>query len=294
MRPARSLVVVADDFGIGPDTSRGILDLAAEGRLAATVLLVTSPYAESAVAAWERAGRSLELGWHPCLTLDQPILPPGRVPSLVRPDGRFWSLGAFLRRACLGQIEAVEVAAELRAQCDRFRELVGHPPTVVNSHHHVAVFQPVRRELFALLAGLLHRPFVRRVVEPVHTITRVPGARVKRAVLARLGRRAARQGDQAGFLGCEVLAGVTTPRCVADERFFARWLAAAPGDSVELMCHPGYHDEALAGRDGGSAAGRVHELHLLRSADFAAAVRRAGFRLTAPAELSRAGRLAAA
>jgi hypothetical protein len=31
---------------------------------------------------------------------------------------------------------------------------------------------------------------------------------------------------------------------------------------------------------------RVHELELLRSADFPAAVRRAGFRLTAPAELN--------
>ena len=54
-----------------------------------TVLLVNSPHAEAAVSAWRRAGSRPELGWHPCLTLDAPILPPSRVPSLVAPDGRF-------------------------------------------------------------------------------------------------------------------------------------------------------------------------------------------------------------
>ena len=40
---------MADDFGIGPGTSQGILDLAAAGRLVtATVLLVNSPHRESA------------------------------------------------------------------------------------------------------------------------------------------------------------------------------------------------------------------------------------------------------
>src|SRR5437588_127944 len=47
-RPVRCLVVVADDFGIGPATSRGILDLAAKGLVTGTVLLVNSPYAEEA------------------------------------------------------------------------------------------------------------------------------------------------------------------------------------------------------------------------------------------------------
>ena len=38
MQPKRYLVVTADDFGIGPATSRGILDLAGEGLVTATVL----------------------------------------------------------------------------------------------------------------------------------------------------------------------------------------------------------------------------------------------------------------
>ena len=55
MGRARDLVVVADDYGIGPETSRGVLDLAAEGRITATVLLVNCANAADAVAAWAQA-----------------------------------------------------------------------------------------------------------------------------------------------------------------------------------------------------------------------------------------------
>ena len=51
----RRLVVTADDFGIGPDTSRGILDLAARGAVTSTVLLVTSPFAADGVRQWRQA-----------------------------------------------------------------------------------------------------------------------------------------------------------------------------------------------------------------------------------------------
>ena len=57
MARLRQLVVVADDFGIGPETDRGILELGAAGLVGSTVLLVNSPYAEAGVAAWNRAGR---------------------------------------------------------------------------------------------------------------------------------------------------------------------------------------------------------------------------------------------
>src|SRR5205807_1556815 len=126
-----------------------------------TVLLVNSPHADQAVRAWRQAGAALELGWHPCLTLDRPVLPAAAVPTLVE-DGRFLPLGAFLRRLCLGAIDPEQVAAELHAQYQRFLDLVGHPPTVINAHHHVQVFPPVGRILLDLLARQRPLPYFRR------------------------------------------------------------------------------------------------------------------------------------
>ncbi len=293
MSAARSLVVIADDYGIGPATSRGILDVAARGLVTGTVLLVNSPYAEEAVREWRAQAPSLEMGWHPCLTLDRPLVPAGRVPSLVGPDGVFWPLGAFVRRWALGRIDAGEVAAELRAQYERFHDLVGHAPAVINSHQHSSLFAPVGRVLLELLAGQKPLPYVRRVREPWRMFVRVPGARLKRLFLTWVGRRHARAQDRLGFPGNDCLAGITDPPCVQDERFLVRWLTRVPGRVVELACHPGYEDATLIGRDctadDGLMRRRVDELHLLLRPSFPEACARAGFRLVTPSELIRAG-----
>ncbi len=299
MGPPRQLVIVADDFGIGPETDRGILELAAAGLVTGTTLLVNSPHAPAAVAAWGRAGRPLDLGWHPNLTLDRPVLPPGAVPSLVRPDGTFWPLGAFLKRSLLGRLNPAEAAAELAAQHARFVELAGFPPRVVNAHQHASLFRPVRQALHAVLAARPDRPFVRRVREPWRLLARVPGARVKRLALGRLGRRQARDLDRAGFPGCEWLIGVTDPPFVADPRFHARWLAAVPGRTVELMCHPGYPDPTLVGRDADAADDplirrRADELALFRRPELLGLIRAAGFEVVRPSTLSRGATRAAA
>jgi predicted glycoside hydrolase/deacetylase ChbG (UPF0249 family) len=286
----RYLVVTADDFGIGPAVTQGILDLAVEGVVTCTVLLVNSPFTSDAVEAWKSSGRRLELGWHPCLTLDRPILPASQVSSLVRPDGTFWPLGKFVRRLLLGTVCSDEIHAELSAQCRRFIQLTGHPPTVVNSHHHVQVFPPVGRILLDVLNDCRPRPYVRRIVEPWSMLAAIPGARAKRSLLTFLGRRNAAMQAKQGFPGNEGLAGVTNPSCVKDPDFLARWLSRLPGKVVELTCHPGYRDETLLGRDATETDGqiqrRVDELSLLKSPDFRQVCRQAQFSLIAPRELA--------
>jgi predicted glycoside hydrolase/deacetylase ChbG (UPF0249 family) len=291
------LIVTADDFGIGPATTQGILELAQQRRITATVLLVNSPFAEPAVHAWRQAGRPVELGWHPCLTLDAPVLAAHLVPTLVDARGRFWPLGKFAGKLLCGRIDHGEIEAELRAQLQRFCELVGQPPSTVNSHHHVQVFPPVGAILQRVLAGL-PRPYMRRVREPWTTITAIPGARGKRAFLNALGRREARLQERAGISGNDWLAGVTDPPYVADPAFLARWLTRLPGQVGELTCHPGHHDVTLIGRDctphDGQLRRRTDELALLQQSDYLTVCRQAGWNLVSPAEwlAGRAGFLA--
>src|SRR5262249_7633439 len=197
----RALVVLADDYGMGRATSQAILELGVQGTITGTVLLVNSPFAAEAVAAWQRAGKPMELGWHPCLTLDWPILPPDQVSSLVGPNGCFWPLEPFLRRWALGRLRAAEIAAELRAQYARFVELVGQPPTVINSHQHVQLFEPAGDVLLSLLRDQQPLPYLRRVYEPWSMLARIPGARIKRACLTLLGRKQVRRQIALGFPG---------------------------------------------------------------------------------------------
>jgi predicted glycoside hydrolase/deacetylase ChbG (UPF0249 family) len=289
MDASRVLVVVADDFGIGPETSRGILELAAEGLVTATVLMVNSPYSEAAVRAWRAAGGALEVGWHPVLTQDFSVAPPDQVGSLVGPDGRLWSLGRFLSRLYCYRVHPAHIETELRAQYRRFIDLVGRPPSLVNSHQHVALFPPVGAILLRVLSDARPLPFVRRNLEPWSMLARVPGARIKRTALNCQGRRLARRQDRRGFPGADWLAGITDPRWVKDPHFLTRWLTRVPGRIVELACHPGYHDATLIGRDCHGddqfLQRRIDELHLLRQPSFVEACRQAGFSLRPPATL---------
>jgi predicted glycoside hydrolase/deacetylase ChbG (UPF0249 family) len=300
MDAPRSLVVVADDFGIGPATSHGILDLAAQGKVTGTVLLVNSPHAEEAVRQWRQwcGAARLDLGWHACLTLDRPVLPRRRVASLVREDGSFLPLVRFIGRLLTGRIRMDEVRDELRAQYRRFVEMVGGPPALVNGHHHIQVLPRVGGALLDVLREHPSRPYVRRIREPLALLGAIPTARWKRGILATLGRRFAQRQERWGFPGNDYLAGMTDPRGLARRRpgeehnLLVRWLASVPGKVVELVCHPGYPDESLAGRDemplvaGAWAAARERERALLEQTDLGQVCGSVGLRLTSPSRLS--------
>ncbi len=274
--PDRLLLITADDFGIGPETSRGILDLAELGIVRSTVLLVTSPYARDGIRQWRRRGCPVELGWHPCLTLDSPICSPDLVPSLVDRRGRFHTLGRFLLRLVQGRIRESEIESELSAQYIRFLDLAEQLPRNVNCHHHLQVFGPVRRALMRILDGQTPVPFVRRVVESRATLNGVPGGRLKRFVLSRFGRS-----RTFPFPGNDELIGVTDPPCVHDPRFFMNWIEASTCRTVELTCHPGHFDRTLVGRDGSLTDGqiqrRVVEYERLSDPGLERAIRDAGF-----------------
>jgi predicted glycoside hydrolase/deacetylase ChbG (UPF0249 family) len=286
-KAARALVVVADDYGMGPETSRGILELAQVGAVTATVLLVNSPHAEDAVRHWQAAAPPADLGWHPCLTMDRPLSRPEDVPTLVGPDGRMGPLSRFLSRLLAGRIHAAEVRRELLAQYQRFRDLTGSLPLVVNTHHHVAAFSPVGAVLGDILREQAPRPFLRRVREPWRQLLRVRGARFKRTALTLFGRAQARRQEQDGFPGASVLAGVGSPS--QDPAFFRRWLRQARGAVVELMCHPGWPDTTLLQRDLDSppwaVEARAAERHWLAQEEFRQECRRAGFQLARPGSL---------
>ncbi len=288
--PVRQLLITADDFGIGPETTRGILEAARAGAVTSSVVLVNSPFAESTIREWEVAARPLELGWHPCLTLDAPILPSSRVPSLVGMDGRFHNLGRFMKLIAMGRINASEVREEFRAQLARFVELVGSPPANVNAHHHIHVFRIVVDAIADVLTHLEVKPFVRRVVESRRTLWAISGARPKRAFLAVRGRSSASRLASRGFPGNQTLLGVTDPQYVSDPEFFIRWLASSSGELVELACHPGYPDPTLAGRDDDPLNRRPHELERLLAPEFLKAVHSAGFKLVTATEMADASR----
>jgi predicted glycoside hydrolase/deacetylase ChbG (UPF0249 family) len=288
---SRQLIVVADDYGIGPATSQAIRELAYAGAVTASVLLVNSPYAEQEVQLWRKGAVPADLGWHPNLTLDAPISSAVDVPSLIDRDGQFHPVHRFVKRLFVGRINRAEIELELAAQYRRFTDLVGRPPQLVNGHKHLHVLPICRAVLRDLLVKQGIRPLVRHIRESWLCLRTIRGARLKRLALCALGRRAAPLYRAAGFPANDYLLGITDPPCVRDPDFFNRWLWNVPGRLVELCVHPGHWDPTLLGRDctrrDGQLRRRVLEYHWLAQPSFKAAARAAGFELIRPASLFR-------
>src|SRR5260370_182908 len=85
MDATRYLVVIADDYGMGPETSRGILELAAAGVVTGAVFIVNTSYTTAAANACRKSRLSFDMGWHPNLTMHPPRPPPPPVPAAPAP-----------------------------------------------------------------------------------------------------------------------------------------------------------------------------------------------------------------
>jgi chitin disaccharide deacetylase len=221
----RRLIVNADDFGLTPGVSRGILGAHRHGIVTSTTVLVTQPVQRDVISRAQDTG--LGLGLHVNLTLGEPLTA-GR--SLVGEDGRFIR---DARRAA-ARVSMKDVETEVAAQVDKFLALAGTAPTHLDSHHHVALLVPVREVLLAT---------ARRLGVPVRSEDSATRRRVRATGL--------RTPDH--FFGGSGPDAYWTPA-----RTLAHLRGLPPGVS-EFMSHPGHFDDALSF----SRYGRQRETELI-------------------------------
>ena len=213
----RRLIVNADDLGWSPGVNDGIFEAHVDGLVSSATLMVNQPGAEHAAAALDRADLArLGVGLHVTLSGGgRPTLPAAEVASLVDGDGRLPRRPEGLTGATTD-----EVLAEVRAQLERFAELLGRPPSHLDGHHHCHR----RPEVFpAVLAVAVERGL------PVRPVTPEMGRQLRAA-------------------------GIAIPDAF-DQSFFAEGVSSARlaelirglGAGVsEIMCHPGRVDAELA------------------------------------------------
>jgi len=128
----KRLIVNADDFGRSAGVDRGIIRAHREGIVTSTTFMANAPGAEIA-AALARATPTLDVGVHLVLSYARPLTDPARIPSLVRADGTFGRPSQLLTR----DLDRDEALIEYRAQFARARELIGHAPSHIDTHHWV-------------------------------------------------------------------------------------------------------------------------------------------------------------
>jgi chitin disaccharide deacetylase len=212
----KQLIVTADDFNLSEGVSRGIREAHQHGIVTETSVMVNLGDPQRAAELLAEAPR-LAIGLHLNLTRGRPLAPPRAVAALLGPEG------SFLRtpQALPPRLRAEAVQAEFQAQLQTFVQVFGCLPQHLDTHHHVHQHPVILEALLDLAVPL--KLSVRGLDPHMRATIRTRGL-----------------GSPAHFLGD---AGQepywTVTRLVSTIR-------ALEAGITEIMCHPGYFDEAIA------------------------------------------------
>ena len=233
----KRIIINSDDYGRTPDISRGIRESHLNGVVSSTTCMMNIPTTAHDVAVAVQETPKLGLGVHLVLTMGKPILPPEAVPSIVDANGNHLKYDPFIEN--LPRLNIHEVKAEWRAQIEGFIRAAGRRPDHLDSHHHSSFFTP---ELFR---GMLE-------------VAREYGCPIRNPIAYGNNPTAGMPGiaqpmsEHAPRLMKEFNARSTDTMFVnfydegATHEELLNILSKVENGTSEIMCHPGYVDEAFA------------------------------------------------
>ena len=230
MKTGKTLITVADDFGLSPLVNEAVEQAAREGMLTSASLMVAEPAASDAVRRARALGGRLRVGLHLVVVEGPAVLPRAAIPYLVDAAGEFPSnqVAMGFRYAFLPGVRR-QLAAEIRAQFEAFRA-TGLQLDHANAHKHMHLHPVVGR----LLIDIGREYGLRAVRVPAEQgVWRGFGDRALRAWTGVLRRQARR----AGMLTNDSILGLgdtghMTPACVR------AMLARLPDGVTEFYFHP--------------------------------------------------------
>jgi hypothetical protein len=262
------LVLCADDFGLSRGISETIAALGAAGKLNATTCM-------TGCSGWARDADLLkalpeefEIGIHLTLTGETPLT----AMPVTAPDGTLPPINALARRARQRRLDLGEIAAEIAAQFDAFKAVIGRAPDFVDGHQHCHALPGIRDIVLDQTGKRAAAAWVRDCMDrPAAMLARPWRGKAFASAFHCFDLKddAARRGLKcnASFAGHYGFAGDYAA-------IFPKFLRS-PGQTHLVMCHPG------AGRLDGDdiAEARLVEADALRRMDVAALAAQHGLSL---------------
>jgi len=272
----KNLIVNADDFGLTEGVNRAIIDGHRNGIVTSTTLMANGMAFEHAVAVGS-AVPTLGVGVHLNLTQGRPICTASQTPSLVTSEGFFYpSPGILARRILARKVELLHIENELRCQIQKIVS-AGVQITHLDGHKHVHLLPPIfevvlklAREFGILCVRCPIEP-ARSALGPLRSGRRGRLRMSKQYVLGRaLSSLAGWQVEkiaEAGLHRPDHFYGLSQTGFL-DRELLELMILDVPDGTSEIMCHPGYVDEALLRTRTRLRAQRETELQALTDPQF--------------------------
>ena len=286
----KQLIVNADDFGYTPGVNRAIVEAHRCGIVTSASLMANGAAFEDAVEQSRRAP-GLDIGCHLNFVEGAPVSPPAKIPHLVGADGRFLAASQLALRLVCGGVPKDELEREAAAQIETLLR-AGIQPSHVDTHKHTHVHPKVAAAVarIALRFGIA---WVRRPFENCR-LRALPGPWGRKLAVSAFGLLDAgfeRRMLALGLRFPDFFTGILLTGRLTRETLAATF-AHLPSGLTELMCHPGYVDDALLQSPTRLKPQREAEREAVADPSWRARLRDSGIVLTSFAALSRSMPLA--
>ena len=264
----KQLIINSDDYGRTPDISRGIREAHLNGVVTSTTCMMNIPTTAEDVAIALKETPELAMGVHLVLTMGRPITRE-TASSITDENGNFFKYVPFVER--VPHMDMDDVKAEWRAQIEAFIKAAGRKPTHLDSHHHSSYFAP---QLFRGMLELakeydcaIRFPFTNHISsELAETYKHVPSL---------IEEFNPRRPDA-------FLVDFYDTRATTEE--LLRLINSVNDGTTEIMCHPGYVDDAFA-KESVYNFQRERELKILTDPSVKEAIEGTGIKLSTFAAL---------
>ena len=282
----RNLIVNADDLGWTAGVNRGIAEAHRNGIVTSASLLVNGEaFAEAVELA--RAARGMGVGVHLNLNDGPPTASRDAVPSLLSDADEFeGGPDSLLLKIATRALSVREVEIEWDAQISKARK-AGIEITHLDGHKHVHML-PGLFEIALRLAKRHGIGAIRVSHEASSLRAALSTGKLHAAVVLKQGaqarglkllaRDAREQAERAGVSTADYFCGIAQTGELTKEGV-ARLLRNLPEGTTELMCHPGYADNALRKTKTRLQASREKELEILTDTEIRNLVASQGIRL---------------
>jgi predicted glycoside hydrolase/deacetylase ChbG (UPF0249 family) len=242
------LIINADDLGMTPGVTAGILEAHRYGILTSASLMVNSAWLDDVVTALQDYPQ-MGVGLHFNLTHGRPTAPTEEVITLLNDAGTFFRPDELNAR----RVNPEHVRRELTAQFDLFVAKLGRLPTHLDNHHRRIETHP---DVFPVVLAFA----------------------AERGLPCRIRDDALRQqAKQRGVALCDTIIGDVSNHPYWTVERLMEGIASLSEGTTELVCHPGYLDEPL--KRSRYSWQREEELRALCDPSVRKAVERQGVRL---------------
>lgn len=283
----KNLIVNADDLGWTTGVNRGIAEAHRNGIVTSASLIANGNAFDDAINV-ARALPAIGLGVHLNLSDGPSVAIAKSVASLVDEDGKL-SGGPeqLLVKIARRKLKLSEVEREWDAQIEKVCA-AGVAPTHLDGHKHVHMLPG----LFPIALKLAKKHSIDAIrisneASPLRSALsgksgRNSGVILKQGVQARglklLARDARKLADKSGIESADYFCGIAQTGVLSLDGVL-NLLESLPEGSTELMCHPGYVDEALVQSDTRLQHSRATELAILTDEAVRKSVASRGIRL---------------